>query len=818
MAIQPTFPGVYVQEAPSGVHTIAEVATSVAAFVGMTPSGPVNVPAMVFSYREFDRIFGGDVYVGELPDQVRQFFLNGGGQAWIVRNALNALDGANMVARSELLNETNTGPGVPAPVLVVEARNAGSAGNTLQLQVDYETASPERTFNLSVYLPIVKSDGSAGVQLAEKFKELTLDPDSPNFAPRIVNRDSERIRAIVQAGLVPSGENHSQSGLIIDDLALFVATNLGGGSQRLIMVSVANRPPALVDLQGLPAVNIPTEIAKKINDALHLAGETTNVTVSFAQVGTTATTGALRISSADGAVVVTSAASPNDVAKLLQFGVANGGIEIDGWSAMRPAASSFLTRVHTGTILKRLHDFAAAKKSDIGDWTIAAAPTRGGTGQVPSFAVADLISDDPDNTLANVVGTFKGVAKSFEAIADAINSSPTNNIPDDFEVYSTGTRIGLRPKYGGLNSDLALGLESAGPTYQMQGGGNLAQTGIEPTNVVRYGLGLPTPVIPPGPGGGYRNLLQAGNDGDVPLPQDYEYSWDKLERTADVFNIMVLPRAESAVARQTDADRQAVWPSASQFCRRMRAFLLVDPPMENYPAPWVNVSAAVGDIANFRGPLDQDYAAVYWPRVVANNAAGKKITLDPSGTIAGLYAKTDTRRGVWKAPAGLEATLTGVTGLELLVTNDENGRTNPQAINTLRMKVSGVTSWGARTLLGFEGAADQDYRYVPVRRVALHIEESLYRGLQFAVFEPNDEPLWGQIRLAAGSFMNGLFRKGAFKGLKASEAYYVACGKSTTTQRDINLGIVNVEVGFAPLKPAEFVVITIKQLAGQIEV
>lgn len=159
-----------------------------------------------------------------------------------------------------------------------------------------------------------------------------------------------------------------------------------------------------------------------------------------------------------------------------------------------------------------------------------------------------------------------------------------------------------------------------------------------------------------------------------------------------------------------------------------------------------------------------------------------------------------------------------MTGLEHYVTNDENGETNPQAINTLRMKVSGITSWGARTLMGYDDAPDQDYRYVPVRRVALLIEESLYRGLQFAVFEPNAEPLWGQIRLAAGSFMNSLFKQGAFKGEKASDAYYVACGPSTTSQRDINLGICNVEVGFAPLKPAEFVVLTIKQLAGQIDV
>jgi hypothetical protein len=100
----------------------------------------------------------------------------------------------------------------------------------------------------------------------------------------------------------------------------------------------------------------------------------------------------------------------------------------------------------------------------------------------------------------------------------------------------------------------------------------------------------------------------------------------------------------------------------------------------------------------------------------------------------------------------------------------------------------------------------------------LFIEESLYRGLKFAIFEPNAEPLWAQIRLAAGSFMNGLFRQRAFAGARAGEAYFVTCDSTTTTPDDINLGIVNVVVGFAPLKPAEFVILTVTQMAGQAQV
>jgi phage tail sheath protein FI len=150
------------------------------------------------------------------------------------------------------------------------------------------------------------------------------------------------------------------------------------------------------------------------------------------------------------------------------------------------------------------------------------------------------------------------------------------------------------------------------------------------------------------------------------------------------------------------------------------------------------------------------------------------------------------------------------------MTDPENGVINPKALNAVRVFPSGVVLWGARTLVGFDGSGNIDDKYIPVRRTMLMIEESLYRGLHFAVFEPNDEPLWAQIRLNIGAFLQNLFRQGAFQGKSPREAYFVKCDRETTTQTDINLGIVNILVGFAPLKPAEFVVIKIQQIAGDI--
>ncbi len=215
-----------------------------------------------------------------------------------------------------------------------------------------------------------------------------------------------------------------------------------------------------------------------------------------------------------------------------------------------------------------------------------------------------------------------------------------------------------------------------------------------------------------------------------------------------------------------------------------------------------------------------EYAAIYYPwvRVPDPLNNGKLASFPPSGMIAGLYARTDSSRGVWKAPAGTEATLLGVRGVDYLMTDMENGTLNPHGVNCIRIfPVYGPVCWGSRTVSGDDQIAS-DYKYVPVRRLALYIEESLYRGTKWVVFEPNDEPLWAQIRLNVGAFMHNLFRQGAFQGQTPSDAYLVKCDKETTTQNDINLGIVNILVAFAPLKPAEFVVLQIQQLAGQIQV
>jgi uncharacterized protein len=280
----------------------------------------------------------------------------------------------------------------------------------------------------------------------------------------------------------------------------------------------------------------------------------------------------------------------------------------------------------------------------------------------------------------------------------------------------------------------------------------------------------------------------------------------------DLFNLMCIPPTQPGVDIL-----KGTWDQAAAYCAIRRAVLIVDGPIG-----WTSPAAVVADMNGSTLITPADNTAIYFPRLLIADPLqeNRLAAFAPCGVIAGICARTDTQRGVWKAPAGINATLLGVAGLTLdgenpaLLSDPDNGRINPLGVNCLRsFPVIGRVVWGARTGRGADALADQ-WKYLPVRRLAYYIEESLYRGTQWVVFEPNDEPLWAQIRLNIGDFMQTLFRQGAFQGKSASDAYFVRCNSETTTQVDIDNGVVNIIVGFAPLEPAEFVVIQIQQITA----
>ncbi|MBS7542760.1 phage tail sheath family protein [Ancylobacter oerskovii] len=381
------------------------------------------------------------------------------------------------------------------------------------------------------------------------------------------------------------------------------------------------------------------------------------------------------------------------------------------------------------------------------------------------------------------------------ALQAALSASPRAEL-NQARVALIDGRLRLAP--GGSNASVRLNVTNNG------GNTSAATLGLAggAENVARYALGI-------GPAGQAQTGAVPGDDGTPGTPTQLAGSRSAktglfaLEEV-DLFNILCVP----------DQSDDALLAAALDYAKERRAFFIADLPRS------VDTLDEARTWLNGHGFLRDPNVAVYFPRIQqADPLDGNRLrSFANSGAVAGLYARTDSERGVWKAPAGTDAVLRGVMGLDYLLTDAENGVLNPLGLNCLRNRPGfGPVVWGARTLRGSDQLASE-WKYVPVRRLALFLEESLYRGTQWVVFEPNDEPLWAQIRLNLGAFMNNLFRQGAFQGRSPREAYFVKCDAETTTQNDIDLGIVNIVVGFAPLKPAEFVIIKLQQMAGQIQV
>jgi phage tail sheath protein FI len=649
MPVTLTYPGVYIEEIPSGVRTITGVATSIAAFVDFFKRGPMNRAVQIFSFADFEREFGGLDMRSEASYAIQQFFLNGGMEAWVVRVAAGTPLKASVLLQSAVAGPT---------ALTASAASEGVWGNSLRLMVDYATTQPASRFNLTV-LEVATVQGRLAVVRQETFRNLSMSSADPAHARAVVNDGSRLVTVETSGASLPLA-----SGTRSDEFtaALSLATSV---TPRRVSVTF------------------------EIGGAAEPARE--------ADLGTAAI------------------ASLDDAAARLEAAIraANPG---------NPAWSGTTVRV-----------------------------------------------------AANRLQVVAGLAAPGAIITFGPAAPDTNTVTD-------------------------LKLTGAGVT----------------ANVAAYQVGATSAVGAQGAG-------TAGADGDPPDaaalngsqavdPPTGLYALDK----APLFNLLCLPRIARVSGTTYDFNENQVdqvVSTATAYCEKRRAFLLLDAPSNK------------GNLAQIKDWLSQKAnwrhrnVALYFPRIeLADPLDNYRLrSFGASGTIAGICARTDAARGVWKAPAGTDAVLRNVSRLAYVMTDPENGALNPLGINCLRVfPVYGQVAWGARTLEGSDQQASE-WKYLPVRRLALFLEESLYRGTQWVVFEPNDEPLWSQIRLNVGAFMHELFRQGAFQGVTPREAYFVRCDKETTTQNDINLGIVNILVGFAPLKPAEFVVIKISQIAGQVQ-
>jgi uncharacterized protein len=778
-----TYPGVYIEEAPSSVHNITGVATSIGAFFGQAAMGPLNTPVECQTPSDYTRVFGGPVAGANLAQSVQQFFANGGSDCFIVRLADNAQPA------QVLLQDVNG-----AGVLQLSAASPGVWGAGLSAYVDYNTPNPDATFNLTV-----ENTVNGTVVARETFANLSLDLSSPRFAPAFITQSSQLIAASpgpVAATGIPAGYSEAR-GPIVGAAggwqARLAAAWPAVGDQGSFQISVDGGPWTPINLSkatllGLSGgdTNTFTFLQTAINNALGVASGT-SVTVG-APADYAGNSDFLRITSSGTlkSSVQVKPATTSDIAANLLLGVNQGGIEVALFADLRPIPNgiSFIPKVApnlNGEIATSMNELALAHVNDVTGVTLngtaIAFPWPAGN---PQFNVGATATD------------LDGVRENLQFMADTINSK--------FPGYSA-TVNGYRLSIENLSPPSANWVD----TFSVQGGA---------ANNFRNGFVTSAQSYPFGQSGGGAYWAAVGlspSDGNPPTRADYLgnpalrtgfYALDSV----DLFNLMVLPG--DGIGGETEW--QAIRSAAAVYCVSRRAFLLLDP-----PAAWTQnnlLNAKVSDIQTFRqGIGDPDTnVAVFYPRVQINDQ-GTLRYMGPSGAIAGIFAQTDAAYGVWTAPAGTNAALTGATGLEVVLTDMQNGILNPQAVNCLRRMPAGYLVWGARTVAGFSNSGTQ-WTYIPVRRMALFLEESLYRGTQWAVFQPNAEPLWSQIRMNLNAFMMSLFVQGAFAGTTPATSFFVKCDAETTTPTDVNNGIVNIVVGFAPLEPAEFVVITIQQI------
>lgn len=786
-----SYPGVYIEEIPSGVRTIAGVSTSIALFVGRAASGPIRQPVRCLNYTEFVRAFSDDARFGELPRSVKLFFDNGGTDCFVVRVANGAAP-----AKITLKSEAN------ADALILIARNEGPLGNNIRAAVTYAGARPEATFNLELFRWEKDSSGQLVKRDVEIWPNLSMDPKSQRYAVDLL--DASKLVSAKAPGPIATNTAYSLSGRPLakdtfsNDWNAINTTN----NKTKLMLRVGNSGNLAINFgavnsTGDDSAKLASDLQKVVDAALNGTGQTALVEFVAgpdADAGGTKKTYMLRISSTTGDVLVESSSEfGSDLAVPLMLGTSNGGLEVSQYAKARPAPTGWTLRPYeaaTPTTTTALNKFGSATQADV-QVQIDGKPSWN-IGLITTAGTDRMYKNAPGN--ATATGENDGIREKLARIAAKINekAGADRDLAVRAEVW--GQRLAILPTGGPDSRVVAVTFTGTGDV----------STGIT-TNVRNAGLGSAW--------GSFVGTPVSGNDGNAPKDSDYRDAYAAVDKLVDLFNLLVLPES-GTLDPQADpiADLKQLWAEASVFCQKRRALLLMDPPSD-WETKSVNDAATA--VSQLRIGLAKNNAALFFPRLRVRDG-DRNVNAGVAGAIAGLIARTDASRGVWKAPAGMDADLRGIVGLTNRLSDGENGVLNPRGINVLRVLPAGIVNWGARTMNGDDDFGSE-WKYIPVRRLALYLEESLYRGTQWVVFEPNDEPLWSQIRLNIGTFMHSLFRQGAFQGKSPREAYFVKCDAETTTQADIDRGIVNVNVGFAPLKPAEFVVVRIQQMAGQLQ-
>ena len=730
-----SYPGVYIEDIPSGHAAIRGVATSITAFVGRTRFGPTDEPVTLFSFGDYERMFGGLAYEYPLSYAVQDFFINGGGQAIVARLfeptpayraglatiSLDSTGGAAIarpaqgVAKAAVVALLNSGPAPAAPASNAADRRAPALPGAPGAPVDPSLAAVHSAANHAAL-------ESADVQSART------------------------ARAIAQATTGATGMAAAHASLAKVSATLESAKVAGAATLKALqdvlsaqLASAYHTPPS-----ATPIASAAAAAGAALAQALNSLAEPDKA--AGAQVADAVTTA----SAAVGATIATVYAAALDAAVTASF-------QVPADQALTLEAAS------PGSWGRQLS--VALDRNNINDLTALRF-------QADGLQASDLFNID-------VIFTRDNGSIDMERFTNVtVNSKLVGNKPLSNRldlVLAAGSRYVRVP----LGADGKPLLPAHAP---VSGSDTVSATAI---------------------GGDEGQALSTG----AYLGDEHQETGLYLLKKTDLFNMLCIPPDVRGAGNDTDP---GVYRAALALCAARRAMLILDPPSD-----WTSKHRK-GEIADIRpGALNlageqSRNAAVYFPRIVKEDVLmdGQPDVFPACGAIAGVIAASDMQRGVWKAPAGPQAGLANLRALEVSLSDQEQGLLNPLGINCLRtLPAIGPVVWGARTLRG-AGPLSDDYQYLPVRRLALFLEESLYRGTRWAEFEPNNEALWSALRLSINAFMGDLASQGAFHGFK------VQCDADTNPPASIDLGIVTVLVQYAPVKPAEFVVLQFQQRAG----
>ncbi|CCQ90424.1 conserved hypothetical protein [Nitrospina gracilis 3/211] len=795
----PTYlhPGVYVEEIPSGSRPIEGVSTSNAAFVGAAYRGPVGKAELVHSFDEFKEIYGGiekkaaGDALGEQENAmvlaVRSFYMNGGKNAYICRLAKG---GTSVAAFKEVAGEHSGGN-----VLKIEASSVGAWGNKLYIRIlkpDVDQAGFD--------VEIGHHDGDGKFVMDEEFTGVTLNSQDDDYILTRINDVSGLIKVSLLDAADPEHasnqyEKATLTGGQMDTSANFFNTSVADSMS--MRIDIDRRGPKLItikkaDLEAEGDWNSNNEkegkvVAAHVQKVVRDLGGYTgylDFTCEYKDVGGLSkfvlTSGMdADISSVQ---VLDGDESSNDLAQFLRLDSAQKATHTGGAVA---AGTNVRTQFQTEMVLTMNLDGKGEQKITIKKEDI----------------------DFTDNDVSNRV-----------KIADAIQAAVQQHqpkIPSFAEFtceYDDTARKFTFTSGSSASRTSSITINGASPA----GNTNFASLLKLTTNPVAFsGRTLQDgtwKVIPKAASGiGDNGEQLTSGSAEAPEAPDYGSFFTNVLRKVRDVSILLLP----GMYWNKELGNIKISHALAHCESTKSRVLIVDPPKD--------VELEQGAQVQALGLPTSTYSVLYYPWVEVPNPLynadtapnePKTLKVGPGGFAAGMWAKIDGTRGVWKAPAGTEAQIIGLAGLQYQVEDGEQDQLNPLGVNCFRKQPGyGNVIWGSRTL---STKANPEWRYVPVRRTAIYIEQSIYNGIQWAVFEPNDEPLWSSLRGNIGDFMNGMFRSGAFQGTKASDAYFVRCGKGDTmTQGDIDRGQVIVLVGFAPLKPAEFVIVRIQQKVQQ---